>query len=101
MKVTIDLASLGLVTRMSIAEEIDDLSVLEKLSNDPSYGVRAKVGSNIFSSKKILEKLADDENWEVRLAVAKNKKTSEPLLNKLSNDADYEVVEAAKKNLQK
>ena len=98
--VTINLARLGIVTRMSIAEEIDDVSVLEILSEDPSYGVRSKVGGNVFSSEEILEKLSKDPNWQVRLSVANNKKTTKALREKLANDADYEVADATKSNLK-
>ena len=63
--------------------------ILEKLSNDEDFYVRACVAQNSNSSEEVLEKLSNDEDFRVRAYVALNPNTSEEILKKLMDDGKY------------
>jgi hypothetical protein len=81
-----------------MAANIDDQSLLEKLSRDPDTDVRMWVACNPMTPELVLETLAEDPIVFVRRGVAQNKSTPMPLLTRLSDDADVVVRALASRN---
>ena len=69
--------------------------VLENLSKDNNSDVRSSVASNPNAPVNILESLSKDEDWNVRASVAWNKNTLPILVEELVNDVDARVRFAA------
>jgi chemotaxis family two-component system response regulator Rcp1 len=64
---------------------------LEKLANDPSPRVRARVAEHPGLPVTSLEKLANDADPDVRVRVSENPKAPHSLLQKLAKDPSEEV----------
>jgi len=82
------------VVRRKVARETQSMKVLEVLSKDKNYDVRAEVAKNSFAAVGTLLNLAKLKNVWIKKALAENKNTPESVLSKLARE-DEEMILAA------
>ncbi|WP_434656677.1 hypothetical protein [Sulfurimonas sp. NW9] len=85
--------------RKKIAKETKSMKVLEILSKDKNYDVRAEVAKNEHTAYGTLLKLAKLKNRWVRTALASNKNTPESVITILSKEDDEYVLAELAKNI--
>ena len=72
--------------------------ILEMLSENSNWCVRAALTRNPSTSENLLLQLADDEDDDVRIALASSPYATIGVMEKLSDDADGDVIDALRQN---
>ena len=74
------------------------IAILEMLSENSNWCVRAALTRNPSTSENLLLQLADDENDDVRIALASSPYATIGVMEKLSDDVDGDVIDALRQN---